>query len=496
MRPNIQKHTGDIAITRKMPRILNLKRIRRLYVASSILGVFIILIAAGWFFYGYITRAEKAQFYPTSCLGGWQNPQNAEGKPDLAEDAELNKFTEANSAVLRNAISEIYCGGFEGKIPEETTPRRALLKLSWAVKLPSEEIQINQEPEINNQELNNGEQDSEIESQESEKDEGVSENNVDEPEIQSENKNNPENSPIEKTEEIQTSPEPSSDSEPGAEENIEGAEEPVSFWKKLITSAFAQEDESSAQTTNNTQESDNPTTETASDSNLQSSNALEIQAPALLPENDFLEILYTLDGLIWKRLAKVNHANWRNLIIEIPNFTWEDISKVQFSLRSLSIVDTPINIYLDGMWVEVDYGKEEIEEEPNEIEETSLIFGDLPDFDKENFKLNDLPTHSCALAPFRQNLSPKSKTKFKLSLKPTSSTRPYRLVLGDLPLGVKGNLKQIKGQDEIIVELSSSVDPQRGSFGVVIVYQELKKRKLLSANEVSTNVCQFNLIIH
>src|SRR4030043_1605147 len=49
------------------------------------LAVFI--FAGGIFGYLLISRADVAYLYPTSCLGGWENPQNAQGKPDLDKNA-------------------------------------------------------------------------------------------------------------------------------------------------------------------------------------------------------------------------------------------------------------------------------------------------------------------------------------------------------------------------------------------------------------------------
>src|SRR4030042_6172975 len=116
IRPNLRanRRVGDIHASKTLPPVLNLKKQKQLYISFSLVGGLIFLTALGWFIYGTFIRAEKASFYPTSCLGGWQNPQNAEGKPDLDEGAPGEDFNSKNSAVLQNAISELYCGGCKG----------------------------------------------------------------------------------------------------------------------------------------------------------------------------------------------------------------------------------------------------------------------------------------------------------------------------------------------------------------------------------------------
>jgi hypothetical protein len=79
------------------------------------------------------SSADSAVFYPSSCLGGWINPQKVEGVPDVEGNADQEKFTQENSAVLPTGTNaDIYCGGFSGEIKKNTKPTKILVALSWS----------------------------------------------------------------------------------------------------------------------------------------------------------------------------------------------------------------------------------------------------------------------------------------------------------------------------------------------------------------------------
>ncbi|MES2470865.1 MAG: hypothetical protein V4526_01370 [Patescibacteria group bacterium] len=78
-------------------------------------------------------RAGLSVFYPSTCLGGWENVQNAEGRPDVI-DGSFDAYTDTNSAVLKDRLSTIFCGKFEGEIPEYATSTKISLKFSWISK--------------------------------------------------------------------------------------------------------------------------------------------------------------------------------------------------------------------------------------------------------------------------------------------------------------------------------------------------------------------------
>src|SRR3989344_5833425 len=116
-----------------------LKNHKRTFISSLITAVFVF----GAVIYLAVTKAEIVNFYPVACLGGWENPQNAQGRPEVGRDALPEEFNETNSAVLKNVISQIFCGNFQGEPPENSQPKKASLKFSWAVKTESEPLTDN-----------------------------------------------------------------------------------------------------------------------------------------------------------------------------------------------------------------------------------------------------------------------------------------------------------------------------------------------------------------
>lgn len=75
-------------------------------------------------------KAEVATFYPTACLGGWSNPNKAEGVPETTSEA--SSFSLSNSAVLaKETIADLYCGAFRGDVPTATIPTKMTLTIVW-----------------------------------------------------------------------------------------------------------------------------------------------------------------------------------------------------------------------------------------------------------------------------------------------------------------------------------------------------------------------------
>ena len=77
--------------------------------------------------------AEITVFHPTSCLGGWINPRNAEGEPQIKSNESVDLFSKDNSAFLSpEAYADIYCGNFVGEIDQNTKPVKMILSFSWS----------------------------------------------------------------------------------------------------------------------------------------------------------------------------------------------------------------------------------------------------------------------------------------------------------------------------------------------------------------------------
>jgi hypothetical protein len=76
-------------------------------------------------------KAESSIFYPETCLGGWVNPQYAQGEQETTSNGDESQFTKHNSAVLpKNTNAEMYCGNFKGEFDSATRPTKIIVSLA------------------------------------------------------------------------------------------------------------------------------------------------------------------------------------------------------------------------------------------------------------------------------------------------------------------------------------------------------------------------------
>src|SRR3989344_802600 len=85
------------------------RRYRRFLSAGIACATLIAALAAVRLF----TRAEVQDFYPSICLGTWENAAGASGVPENFDPSlAVEGFTPENSAIYRLPESEVFCGGF------------------------------------------------------------------------------------------------------------------------------------------------------------------------------------------------------------------------------------------------------------------------------------------------------------------------------------------------------------------------------------------------
>jgi hypothetical protein len=323
--------------------------LRRYWVRAGISTAIIVGVII--FVSGNVGRANIATLYATSCLGGWDNPQLAEGSPDVKEakpDSEL--FTSKNSAQLKSAAAQIFCGGFKGKIPPDVQPKKVLLKLSWTVlgansivpasgdAVPAP-LSVPEKPVVIEDTIKPEQVELIIDSSEDQ----VVELHVDEP-IDT----LPTTSEIPKAidQPVSEPPPPPPVPAPEITEPPAPASAPETSWLpwKVFT-AIAQELLEEV-----------PVSSTAP---LEASTT-EIIAPtgtteSVSADSPFLQVMYTLDGKTWNKLALVSTANWRDLAVELPLTSWNELATVQISLQTVpSLAEQPI-VLLDSVWLEVEY---------------------------------------------------------------------------------------------------------------------------------------------
>lgn len=90
--------------------------------------------------YALIGFASTADFYPSSCLGNWQNVANALGKPDVPPGSPPSAWNGANSAFFGTGTAQIFCGNFSGDADIASLQAKpfqnAYLILSWNFIFP------------------------------------------------------------------------------------------------------------------------------------------------------------------------------------------------------------------------------------------------------------------------------------------------------------------------------------------------------------------------
>ncbi|MBI3638290.1 hypothetical protein HY227_00925 [Candidatus Wolfebacteria bacterium] len=354
-------------------------KFRLIYILSAVVFSF------GIFGYFFIGRADIVDFYPSSCLGGWENPQNAQGKPDLSENASDAEFNESNSAVLRNVISQIFCGSFKGDILENSTPSKISLKLRLAAKTEGIKtiiplIETTSSPPIILPETPAASSSENIDSASStsfiEKS-FLSKiiSSVFAEEINPESTNSttqaisePINAPVQASPTETSTPVevlPAAESTTPSIDNQNSAPSETSI---IINKEPINQPENSLTTQNSTS-----TTETSSSTPTTTEEIIPISATNA--PDPFLEIFYSLDGSNWKSLGGINSENWKNLNFDIPISSWDEIRNLQINIRSLSPVDLIPVVYIDGMLLEVEYKTSLFPEFPDPLPQ--------PDFSKD-----------------------------------------------------------------------------------------------------------------
>ena len=96
----------------------------------AMIGIFAVSVAVITF--SQISSAKSVQFYAGSCLGGWENPSFAQGAPDVLPGSDA-WYDFSNSAINYNRNADIFCGAFNGDVPDDTIVGTAVLSFSMYV---------------------------------------------------------------------------------------------------------------------------------------------------------------------------------------------------------------------------------------------------------------------------------------------------------------------------------------------------------------------------
>lgn len=274
---------------------------RLVFLGGSICAILFVTFGI----YRSVTWANSAVLYPSTCLGGWNNPQLAEGKPDVASADDPPAFTEANSAVLpANASSDIFCGGFTGDISQEVQPTKVTLSFSWTTKV--QEASSTPLAPIIFTDVPSGSSSTFLDSSTTPPDVPTTASSTDGtlPDNKAPSTPAPTEAPADQIAPQEVPPTP-----------IIPSDAPVSFLDFFIPRARA-------------------------------------------ADNGFLDVSYTLDGNTWQDMGTIDalHMTSASFDISVASSTsWKDMANLQVRIRSISSLDPTPTVYLDGMMLTADY---------------------------------------------------------------------------------------------------------------------------------------------
>lgn len=427
-------------------------------------------------------QAEIATFYPTSCLGGWVNPSNAEGEFQTNSNDDEKSFTRENSSILPATTSaDIYCGNFKGTTQENTKPTKIIISLAWSVgdaivveqnirgdsfasssqqildTLSTTDISFTlqqattsevasstptgsdtasgtdtltpvqsdvttsttmlETSQATNREINTstsiidkvvevveatvqqifGNDQTEQNNQPTQtappSDDGAVKNETT-PEIQPTQEGQP-TSLLDVI--LQTitmyfvKPVLALETQDVEMNEVVSSSTDVTAQQQLETSAVIEVDETSTTTVggDNTTPSALSGTSTeiidgaaSTTTDATSSSIIDTTLDVIFDQNsedespnNFLEILYTFDGTVWKSLGKVNESSMKYRTFEIPvtaTTSWNDLQQLQIKVQPLHRIDAVPTVYLDGIKMEVLYETPVIHPHPDFVRDTIL----------------------------------------------------------------------------------------------------------------------------
>ncbi len=391
------------------------------------------------------SHAEVTSLYSTKCLGNWENSHNAEGEPDVAKGED---FSAKNSAIFNNTKAQIFCGGFHGTIPEEGNPEKVVVKFSWtfADELITEkndsdifDNQENTSTQINTDETN-------TDNTSAGSDTGSDSNSEDQSGSGTDTESSTEDTGTTDTGTDTNTDTGSSSEDQSTTEDVQSDPAPesngdsINLFESIFPKAFAEEgdvasDNGPADVPSDVASEEAPVDSSAEEhvlpetdtevlevdpSDIEEVNPSDVEhidniepvdhgqgsgvrsdaevisiddikgtkEEEVIKEapNDFLEVLYTLDGSDWKTLGFVSVNNWKQASFEISDpqvVLWQDLSNLQISVRSIQKIDKQPIVYLDSIYIEVEYLNKETTDpnpQPDLAAESTIYdetFGDI-----------------------------------------------------------------------------------------------------------------------
>lgn len=296
-----------------------------MFVRATGLVALLFVIAVGWRLAGSSRIAEAATdtYYPAFCLGGWDTPRHASGPVETGNGDDPRAFTPDNSAYLSpDTAAQIFCGYFPVE-PREKPPVSAEIRLVWNLlgadpdlppALPPVSTPTSDTPSEPVDDLI------------------ATSTTLIDAAVASSTDTTPSLTPMPPA----TTPEeppmpavPAIPSEPTGTEQVAPADaspEPTSMIDTglRLTGAWIL-------------------------SHTPVAHAQETAPRPTLSLSDWFEVSYSLDGVRWHSLGRVNAHNWKDFTVHIPLTSWEDLQNVQIMVAALPSLSERPAVYLDGM---------------------------------------------------------------------------------------------------------------------------------------------------
>jgi len=361
--------------------VLNLKpkfRTRHPWIWTA--AVLIVLVAIFFGARQLSTRAEVQDFYPSSCLGNWQNSGNAQGEPETLVSASTS-FSADNSAMYASG-TQIFCGGF---LPSNFATSGVItnvgLTLVWQIgtstliAIPNSEVTstdttvLSSSTDITAPTSTPTSTLVEVTSTEATSTDTTSTQSI------------TPTSPTDTSTDISTDTTTDSSTDDAFVSSTDVSATGTSLLREIIPFAFADTtdaDSSStsaasstsstvilgppltadlappASTSSSPSSGETPVAPTSSLGVISSTTA--IAAPPPIPDQNFLDVSYSTDGQTWISIGQVNINNWQQFTVTLPISDWNDLQNLQIRIEGIPTTQDPIPpIYLDGMFAEVDY---------------------------------------------------------------------------------------------------------------------------------------------
>ena len=392
-----------------------------IYAHSLIFGSFAFIFILGVVFTIIKpTLADVAVFYPTSCLGGWEYPENAQGAPSLSPDAKPEEYSVSNSARLKGSTATLYCGGWKGTIPENTKPKLFTFSLSWSV---DDGTVVHSEPQPFNVSASPTQTPTPDVIQIM--DGSTPSSNSSSTPTPEATPNNTSDVPVQSP---ASAPTPAADVQSfldtlfGTKVFAEDAPDTTTSAVPSVVPDSASSDQSSTTATPPASSADTPSTDTtdvttsavsstpsvvsdsassdqssttatppASSADTPSTDTTDVTTSAVSSTdtkqlNPLVKVQYTLDGTTWQTLGTVDMSNWKNASFAVALPGWDTLDHFQVSVTPVTTFDAAPTIYIDSMQMTVSY-----DDIGNQIFPPTVKLDDAHNgiSGKDNFKSND-----------------------------------------------------------------------------------------------------------